>query len=473
MVKVRELVGDLAALDFSALPDIEDLDGVVRAGLGVGSGYRLLHDYQVLLDLAFRLWQYHFEFLNLGYAAYLDFFGFCTRVWPSIPEQAIAAMVAGVEVDLFRPDEELKSLARRALALGIHEDLRHGDADEVWERLGASAVGRQWLEAYETSAEPWFNFSTGSGFYHSDRIWIEAREVPLGFIRGYLDRLGRGEPIDRPLERIRAERDRIVTEYTELIDDEATRAAFEAKLELARTVFPYVENHNFYVEHWSQSIIWRQMRRLGRLLADQGFWSEANDIFYLRRTEVSDAIWDYYVSWATPVAAAGPHRWPTIVADRRRTIAALRTAKPLRALGEPPEVVTEPFTVMLWGVTGESIAGWLGRGDDPADELSGFGASPGIAEGPARVIVSADQIGEVQDGEVLVAPLTAPSWAPLFGRIAATVTDTGGMMSHAAIVCREYGLPAVTGTGHATTTLRTGMRIRVDGTRGTVTILDP
>ena len=98
-------------------------------------------------------------------------------------------------------------------------------------------------------------------------------------------------------------------------------------------------------------------------------------------------------------------------------------------------------------------------------------ASPGVVEGPARVIFSPDQIGEVQEGEILVAPLTAPSWAPIFGKIGATVTDTGGMMSHAAIVCREYGLPAVTGTGFATATIKTGDRIRVDGSNGTVTIL--
>jgi len=78
----------------------------------------------------------------------------------------------------------------------------------------------------------------------------------------------------------------------------------------------------------------------------------------------------------------------------------------------------------------------------------------------------------VQDGEILVAPVTAPSWGPIFGKIRATVTDIGGMMSHAAIVCREYGMPAVTGTGTASSEIRTGQRLRVDGNTGTVTILD-
>ena len=103
---------------------------------------------------------------------------------------------------------------------------------------------------------------------------------------------------------------------------------------------------------------------------------------------------------------------------------------------------------------------------------SNFAASPGVAEGPARVILSADGISDLQPGEILVAPLTAPSWAPVFGKIGATVTDVGGMMSHAAIVCREYGLPAVTGTAYGTKNIKTGDRIRVDGNTGTVTVLD-
>jgi pyruvate,water dikinase len=81
-------------------------------------------------------------------------------------------------------------------------------------------------------------------------------------------------------------------------------------------------------------------------------------------------------------------------------------------------------------------------------------------------------VNEIQDGEILVAPLTAPSWAPIFGKIGATVTDVGGMMSHAAIVCREYGLPAVVGTAFGTKRIKTGQRIRVDGNTGMVTVLE-
>jgi len=78
----------------------------------------------------------------------------------------------------------------------------------------------------------------------------------------------------------------------------------------------------------------------------------------------------------------------------------------------------------------------------------------------------------LEQDEILVTRVTAPSWAPVFGKIKATVTDIGGMMSHAAIVCREYALPAVTGTGSATTTIKTGDRIMVNGSTGEVIILE-
>ena len=87
------------------------------------------------------------------------------------------------------------------------------------------------------------------------------------------------------------------------------------------------------------------------------------------------------------------------------------------------------------------------------------------------MVKSVDQIADVRDGEILVCGSTSPAWAPIFSKIRATVTDVGGVMSHAAIVCREYGLPAVVGTGRATSAIRTGQMIRVDGSEGTVTLL--
>ena len=469
--KVRSLIEELESVDFKALPDREDLS-VITDGLGIGSGYALMASYHRLLDLTLKLWNYHFEFLNLGYAAYLDFFGFCKGIFPNIPDQAIAKMVAGVHVDLFQPDDELKKLATLAVELGVDVAIENGgSAADTIAALSADPAGEKWVAAWEAAKQPWFNFSGGSGFYHSDKVWMEHLDIPLGFIRSYVEKVRRGESLERPLHAVSTERDRIVDEYSELIESDEDRGAFQGKLGLARTVFPYVENHNFYVEHWGHSVIWRKMRELGGILAAAGFWPKADDIFLLRRTEVPEALFDLYSGWAVGAPSRGPAYWPKEIERRHGIMNALRQWSPPPALGAPPAVITEPFTVMLWGITSDSVQQWLGGAQDDGS-LSGFAASPGIAEGPARVIFSADGIADLQDGEILVAPLTAPSWAPVFGKIAATVTDVGGIMSHAAIVCREYGLPAVTGTAFGTKTIKTGQRLRVDGNTGKVTILD-
>ena len=128
---------------------------------------------------------------------------------------------------------------------------------------------------------------------------------------------------------------------------------------------------------------------------------------------------------------------------------------------------------MLYGLTTERVQAWLGEGESGTDSgrLTGIGGSPGVVEGPVRLLRSEHDLGSLQPGEVLVCPITAPSWGPAFSVAAGVITDIGGMMSHAAIVCREYGLPAVVGTGFATVRLRTGDRVRLDGVTGEVTLL--
>jgi pyruvate, water dikinase len=140
-------------------------------------------------------------------------------------------------------------------------------------------------------------------------------------------------------------------------------------------------------------------------------------------------------------------------------------------VGVVPEAINDPMLVMLWGVTTERVREWASQRDG-GRVLSGAPAAPGSVEGVARVVRGVDQIGDVREGEILVCGATSPAWAPIFTKIRAAVTDVGGVMSHAAIVCREYGLPAVVGTGRATAEIKTGQTIAVDGTAGRVEILD-
>jgi pyruvate, water dikinase len=468
-VKVRKIIDDLEALKFEPLPDVVPLAWILE-GRGLDNTYELIENYDRAIQLCYKAWQHHFEFLNLGYAAYLDFFGFCKEQFPDIPDQAIARMVQGIDVDLFRPDDELKKLARLAIETGVDEALMNGSVDQALAAVAGRPNGKNWIDAWNAAKYPWFNFTSGNGFYSADKYWIEHLDIPLSYVRNYITQVKKGMKIERPTAEVAAERERITKEYAELLAKDA-EPVFEQKLGLARTVFPYVENHNFYIEHWSLGVFWRKMRELSSLFMNAGFWSDPEGLFFLNRNEAREALFDYCSAWAVGVDAVGPRYWPQRIEQRKKVMAALATQKPQPALNEPPDVVTEPFTIMLWGITTDRINSWLKGPGTNSKQLTGMAASPGTVEGPARVIRSADELDQINDGEILVTPVTAPSWAPVFSKISATVTDIGGMMSHAAIVCREYGLPAVTATGSASSVIKTGQRLRVDGSKGEVTIL--
>ena len=137
-----------------------------------------------------------------------------------------------------------------------------------------------------------------------------------------------------------------------------------------------------------------------------------------------------------------------------------------------PEALNDPAVQMLWGITAERLEAWSADELRDPREIHGHAASPGVVEGVARVLRDVNEIGQIKEGEILVCPVTAPSWGPVFGKIRAAVSDIGGTMSHAAIVAREYRMPAVVGTGQATQRIKTGQLLRVDGDRGVVRILE-
>ena len=168
---------------------------------------------------------------------------------------------------------------------------------------------------------------------------------------------------------------------------------------------------------------------------------EEEDIFYLRFQELQDVVRTQQVD-------------DELIVQRK---AAFRSYGALT----PPRVLTSD---------GEVIAGTYGRDDVPAGALVGLPVSAGTIEGRARVILDIAQ-AELEPDDILVTAYTDPSWTPLFVAIKGLVTEVGGLMTHGAVIAREYGLPAVVGVEQATHVIRDGQRIRVHGTDGYVEIL--
>ena len=472
--KMRALIKDAQDLPKPALPKYEPLEHV-HAGRGIASNHWLLDTYQKTLEGYFRMWHHHFEFLLLGYGAYLTFFGFCKQAFPEISDQAIARMVAGMEAEIFRPDEELKRLAHRAVELGVDGKFIDGaKVDDILKSLEQmGAPGKEWLDELATSRDPWFNVNVGDGFYHYHRSWNDDLSLPFSALPGYIEKVKAGVNLERPTEQLKVERKQLIEDYRELLSTDDERAAYDQMIHLAHRVFPYVEGHKFYCEHWYTNLFFNKIREFGQLLADNGFFPSAEDVFQLTHYEVEAAIIDLMTSWSNDSPPRGPIHWPAIVAQRRAAIAEWAKHDTPPALGPVPDVIEDPAIVMLWGITRENLDTWMSVGSeaDPS-EIKGIAASHGVVEGTARVVKSVEEIGRLKQGDILVCQVTNPTWAPIFQKISAAVSDIGGSMSHAAIVAREYGLPAVVGTGTATSRIKDGQRVRVDGGRGVVTILD-
>ena len=183
-----------------------------------------------------------------------------------------------------------------------------------------------------------------------------------------------------------------------------------------------------------------------------------DDLFFLSYPEILDVL-------------AGDRSPLSAVPARRASY------QTYRALPPYPPVIRGRFDPVRWAADPDRRTDYYDEHataappDSGRDTITGFPGAAGVVEGTARVIASAEDAGQLGDGEILVTTSTNVGWTPIFPRAAAVVTDVGAPLSHAAIVARELGLPAVVGCGNATMRLHSGDRIRVDGGRGTVEVL--
>src|SRR5499427_7826526 len=226
--KMLKLIKDAQALPKPELPEFEPLEHV-HAGRGVASNHYLLETYQKTLEGYFRMWHHHFEFLLLGYGAYLTFFAFCKKAFPEITDQTIARMVAGIEAEIFRPDDELRRLARCAVELGVDSKFRDGlSAQDIIRSLEQSGEpGREWLRELAVSRDPWFNINVGDGFYHYHRAWNDDLSMPFATLPGYIANVKAGQRIERPIEKLMAEREQLIRDYRDLLNGDQERAAYD------------------------------------------------------------------------------------------------------------------------------------------------------------------------------------------------------------------------------------------------------
>ena len=396
-------------------PKFEPDETVFPEPRGYYTSYEFMEAWDRLANAMIKGWQYHFQYLNLAYLAYLMFTDTCRKLFPGISESTIGKLVAGAYVQMFRPEEELCRLARLAAAVPeVARILKSGISPQAKiDSLKKTAEGNTWLVEYEKSKDPWFYVSCGSGWFHYEGSWLTKPEIPFGYLKDYIERIERGEKVERDLPAIDKARAALAEEYRKLIKTDEDRNSFDSVYKAVRTIYKYAEDHLFWVEHWFHTIWFEKVRQFGRILFNNGVLKNVDDIYLFNRFEVPYILEDLATSWALGegVPPASQY-WQAKAEKRKKILEAAKKWSPSPALGTPPEEVAEPFTVMLWGITTERVQEWLkGVAVVPSEvtELKGFASSAGVVEGRVRVVKLLEEITKIEQGRNPGLPNHEPS----------------------------------------------------------------
>jgi phosphohistidine swiveling domain-containing protein len=332
-------------------------------------------------------------------------------------------------------------------------------ADGVVKALAASGEGRELLENIDAYKLEYGNKSMWAHEY----IYPTWRENPTPIVEALRGYLVSGYDYEADVRQLRENRDAAIAEMWSLVAKEtsdADRAALQSALDLALKMTPLTPDHHFYMDQGTYARVRLVLMAIGRRLVEIGTLTEPDDVMFLRYHELR------VIS-----ANASAFDAKALIAERRRARDAAYAVRPRLWAGTITQwsLHEEPYKQGVWDWPGIYERSKEER--QPADMLRGLGASPGVIEGVARVVDSPDDFDQVRKGELLVCKMTSPSWVVLFTKIGGLVTDSGGALSHPAVVSREFGIPAVVGTRVATQKIKTGQRVRVNGAAGTVEVL--
>jgi pyruvate,water dikinase len=321
---------------------------------------------------------------------------------------------------------------------------------QVIVHLEGSAEGRHFLEQFHAYLDE-FGWRS-EAFELADPTWRENPLIPLNTLQGYIALGDEADPEVRFQEAVRT-RDRLLAQARQRLAAEPQQLArFNELYDMGRHNLVLTDDHNFYIDQVGDAIMRLPILELGRRLVRQGALADANDVFLLYLAEIHSGL-----------AGVNQH---ALVAQRQADMAAWAKIIPPPIIGEPPPPSDDPFEEAV-------LRKMLGVPPEPSSDpnvITGTGASPGTVQGRARVVHALSEASKVQAGDILMCELTMPPWTPLFSTVSAVVTDTGGVLSHSAIISREYRIPCVVGTSVGTSVIKDGMLLTVDGSRGMVRI---
>ena len=351
----------------------------------------------------------------------------------------------------------LWKLSRKALRSSqVRNILEQNQPAQVPAALERSAAGRTflnelgaYLEEYGQRSDIFVELGCPN--------WIENPVTPINNLQDFLTQPDRD--LSAEIMTLAAEREQRIAETRARLKGypQPVVERFEFLLKAAQAWVILQEDHNYWIDQRAVYKVRLGLLEFGRRFTEAGVIEQSNDVFFLTPEELR-------------VTATGLPQGDRqqLVAQRKSEVDKFRTIQP------PPVLGTRPSGPPPDDPVSRSIGKYFGIPPQPSTEsnvLRGTPCSAGKARGVAKVVLSLAEAGKLQPGDIMVAPATMPAWTPLFASIAAVVTDVGGTLSHAAIVVREYNIPAVLGTGTATSVIQDGQTLEVDGDAGIVRII--
>jgi len=426
LVELKEMYAWIAAVPVASLP----LDELADAWEGAWAR-------------ALRAWEIHFYVIIGPYTSLDVLADLYESVVSGAPPGEAVRMTQGTIDELTHVDE---GLTRLATLIAANPDLASavasaGNGQPTLAALAELPGGSQFLEELNAFLDR--HGHLGQSF--DDLALASWAEEPSQLLVELAKRVEQPpEPAAERVARLAAEADALADAFrARIADDPEKLAEFERILAQAREIGHLTETHNYWIDRLCQARLRVLALRVGDRLVDAGVIEQGDDVLYLHRDEIAALL-------------RQPEDRRALVATRRADQAKWGLVRPPRVLGMPPEAGPP------------SRFGGDSTGSDDERVLRGTGASAGVVRGPARVVLGPDDFGKVGPGDIIVAPSSNPSWVPLFSIAAGLVTNTGGVLSHAAVVAREFSLPAVVGTREATLRITDGQIVELDGTTGLV-----
>jgi phosphoenolpyruvate synthase/pyruvate phosphate dikinase len=425
------------------------------------SNIDLLEHFKESLAVNKRMWEIHMYMMYLVFGVFIMFESICKElVGIDDTHPDFHALMRGFDNKVFQVDKKIWEFSRLAVEKELDKIFLEREPKEYLAALNERPEGKEWLKEFqEFLQEDGWRANRMSEF--NVPLWVEDPTPALVSVKHFLLK-GEEFNLDKDRKRLAEER-REMEEVVLAKVPQEQRSWFKVVMELAQKSSSFSEEHNHYLDLYTHALVRRALMAWGRRLQAAGSINEVDDVLFLIPDEIDKAAIHPTHCNLKPIVEDRRQQWEQWCREEN-----------------PPMIATismeEAMQLMIKANDPIVLKVVVGSFPVPKPELKadlyGVSGSPGVVEGIARLVMNDDDLAQVEDGEILVAPSTYPSWTPVFALLKGVVVDRGASLSHAAIVGREYDIPVVMNVFEGTKKIKTGDRIKVDGNLGVVYVLE-